>query len=102
MIENREDVKKYKFNKEQLEAIKLILEGHSVFLSGPGGAGKSYIVDYLRGKMAGDIVLLAPTGVAALNIKGTTVHRFLVWPHNFLIFIKKHIYLKSRLIYFVL
>jgi hypothetical protein len=55
------------------------------FLSGQGGVGKSEILKILKlwcdvtfGKTAGDYgscVILAPTGMSAFNIKGTTWHK---------------------------
>lgn len=57
--------------------IDAVLEGKNVFLTGKAGTGKSHIVktviDILlkRGK---NIAALAPTGIAANNIGGATLH----------------------------
>lgn len=61
-------------NKKQLEAYQHICKGSNVFISGPGGVGKSFLINYLREQFAKDTIFLAPTGVAALNIKGSTIH----------------------------
>jgi len=50
--------------------------GRSVFITGRAGTGKSTLLEYFRGITARKIVVLAPTGVAALNIKGQTIHSF--------------------------
>ncbi len=63
------------FNEEQRAAIDLIRYGRNVFLSGAGGTGKSSIIrEAIRGMQ--NVVLLAPTGGAALNIGGQTIHAF--------------------------
>ncbi len=53
-----------------------------LFVTGKAGAGKSTWLDYCRRKSAKNIVVLAPTGVAALNVHGQTVHRFFGFPVN--------------------
>ncbi len=71
-------------NTKQKLAFQKILSGENVFLSGPGGVGKSYIVRYLMDKFSDSTVLLAPTGIAALNIGGSTVHRTFKFPTSVL------------------
>ena len=48
----------------------------SVFITGRAGTGKSTLLEYFRVITAKKVVALAPTGVAALNIKGQTIHSF--------------------------
>jgi len=48
----------------------------SVFITGRAGTGKSTLLEYFRSVTARKVVALAPTGVAALNIKGQTIHSF--------------------------
>ena len=52
-----------------------------IFISGLGGTGQSYVIEILvlwnkiiRDK---DTAVTAPTGIAAYNIQGLTVHRLL-------------------------
>jgi len=60
----------------QEQAIKLLDAGLNVFLTGKAGTGKSFLVDYFVAKHSDkSIVKCAPTGVAALNIEGATIHR---------------------------
>jgi len=47
-----------------------------VFLTGRAGTGKSTLLKYFRTKTRKKHVVLAPTGVAALNVKGQTIHSF--------------------------
>jgi ATP-dependent DNA helicase PIF1 len=45
-----------------------------IFLTGKAGTGKSLLLQYFRQKSEKNIVVCAPTGVAALNIGGQTIH----------------------------
>ncbi len=49
---------------------------HSVFVTGRAGTGKSTLLQYFRGSSRKNLVVLAPTGVAALNVLGQTIHSF--------------------------
>lgn len=48
----------------------------SVFITGRAGTGKSTLLDYFRKNTRKNVVVLAPTGVAALNVEGQTIHSF--------------------------
>ena len=48
----------------------------NLFITGKAGVGKSTLLSYFISKTKKNTVLLAPTGVAALNIKGSTIHSF--------------------------
>ncbi|MFH1631741.1 MAG: AAA family ATPase [bacterium] len=50
--------------------------GNHIFLTGRAGTGKSTLLKYFRSKTNKKHVVLAPTGVAALNVKGQTIHSF--------------------------
>lgn len=47
-----------------------------LFLTGRAGTGKSTLLKYFRKKTRKKHIVLAPTGVAALNVKGQTIHSF--------------------------
>lgn len=53
----------------------LASSGENTFLTGAAGTGKSYQVDRFTGRHP-DTHVTASTGVAALNVKGMTVHRW--------------------------
>lgn len=61
-------------NEKQQKAFNKIIEGKNLFISGPGGVGKSYLIRYIMSHFKDSSVLLAPTGIAALNIEGSTIH----------------------------
>src|SRR3989344_5843855 len=48
----------------------------NVFVTGKAGTGKSTLLDYFRKTTKKKIAVLAPTGVAAVNIQGQTIHSF--------------------------
>lgn len=51
---------------EQQRALELLLEGKNVFLTGPGGTGKSYFIEHLRQHFDKRIATTALTGCAAI------------------------------------
>ncbi|TAH35178.1 DUF2075 domain-containing protein [Candidatus Saccharibacteria bacterium] len=61
----------------QAQALNIMLEGHSVFLTGAPGAGKTYVLNEFirRAKRTGkNVAVTASTGIAATHIGGTTIH----------------------------
>lgn len=50
--------------------------GSHVFITGRAGTGKSTLLEYFRSITEKNLVVLAPTGVAAVNIAGQTIHSF--------------------------
>lgn len=66
-------------NEKQYNAYKIMENGENIFLSGPGGVGKSHIIKlfnniYSRKKK---IAICSSTGISALLIGGTTLHSYL-------------------------
>lgn len=57
--------------KQQL-AIELAKAGNNLFITGSAGVGKSWVVEQIMTK---NTMLTAPTGIAAINIKGITCHK---------------------------
>lgn len=47
-----------------------------LFVTGKAGTGKSTLLEHFRATTKKNPVVLAPTGVAALNVKGVTIHHF--------------------------
>lgn len=52
----------------------------SVFLTGKAGTGKSTFLRYIRANTKKKTVVLAPTGIAAVNVGGQTLHSFFKIP----------------------
>ena len=55
-----------------------------LFVSGCGGNGKSYLIKTIKAWVQTitrkDVAVAAPTGIAAFNINGLTIHRILMLP----------------------
>lgn len=47
-----------------------------VFITGKAGTGKSTLLEYFRQNTSKEVAVLAPTGVAAINVNGQTIHSF--------------------------
>lgn len=54
--------------------------GRSIFLTGKAGTGKTTFLKYITQSISKRYVILAPTGVAAINAGGTTIHSFFQLP----------------------
>ena len=54
--------------------------GRSVFLTGKAGTGKTTFLKHITGTISKRFVVLAPTGVAAINAGGSTIHSFFQLP----------------------
>ena len=52
----------------------------SVFLTGKAGTGKSTFLKYIRTNTKKKSIVLAPTGIAAVNVGGQTLHSFFKIP----------------------
>lgn len=69
------------FNREQQHAYDAIMAGkHNVFLTGNAGTGKSYVLEKALedlDKTDHHTLCCAPTGIAAINIGGITLHKLL-------------------------
>lgn len=66
----------------QIKETLALLNGsnQNVFITGRAGTGKSTLLNYFRSTTEKQVVVLAPTGVAALNVEGQTVHSFCGFP----------------------
>lgn len=62
----------FNFSESQQSAYDAVQSGKNVFITGSAGNGKSYLTNALKDK---DTAVFAPTGIAALNVKGVTCHR---------------------------
>lgn len=68
-------------NKDMALAWQFIADtGLSVFLTGKAGTGKTTFLRNLKKEAPKRMVILAPTGVAAINAGGQTIHSFFQFP----------------------
>ena len=64
-------------NPEFQHALELMEDTRlNLFITGRAGTGKSTLLNYFKEKTQKNIAVLAPTGVAALNVQGQTIHSF--------------------------
>ena len=54
--------------------------GGHLFITGRAGSGKSTLLRCLRDLIPDDMVVVAPTGLAAVNVGGQTIHSFFGLP----------------------
>ncbi|GBC31310.2 ATP-dependent DNA helicase PIF1-like [Rhizophagus irregularis DAOM 181602=DAOM 197198] len=56
------------------------MEALRIIVMGTAGTGKSYLINAIRERLQQATIVLAPTGVAAFNIQGSTIHSALSIP----------------------
>ncbi len=70
-------LKKIDFNPEFEKAWAIISKtSKNLLITGRAGTGKSTFLKFIRDNLKKNLVVLAPTGVSALNIQGQTIHSF--------------------------
>ena len=68
-------------NMEMQQALQLIqFTRQSLFLTGKAGTGKSTFLRYIAATTKKKYIILAPTGIAAINAGGSTLHSFFKLP----------------------
>lgn len=73
----------YSLNRDLNLAHRIIEQtGENLFLTGKAGTGKTTFLRHLRHTSPKRMVVLAPTGVAAINAEGTTIHSFFQLPFS--------------------
>src|ERR1700733_11973075 len=69
---------------------------YPVFLTGKAGTGKTTFLKYIKENTRKNTAVVAPTGVAAINAGGTTIHSFFQLPFGpYLPENKKHFSLQN-------
>ncbi|RKS93846.1 UvrD-like helicase family protein [Flavobacterium limicola] len=68
-------------NKEFQNALELIENtNQTFFLTGKAGTGKSTFLKHIIKTVSKNFVVIAPTGIAAVNVNGVTIHSFFSFP----------------------
>ena len=83
-------------NQEWQQALQIIqYTRRSLFLTGKAGTGKSTFLRYVAQNTKKKHVILAPTGIAAINAGGQTLHSFFKLPFHPLLPLR--VFLRMRL-----
>lgn len=71
----------FDFSGEFKEALELMENSkHHIFITGKAGSGKSTLLRYFKNITKKNNITLAPTGIAAVNVDGQTIHSFFSFP----------------------
>ena len=65
-------------SKSQKQALTKLKSGKNIFLTGAPGTGKSFIIRQFIEESESEgkqVLVCAPTGIAALNLNGVTMHQ---------------------------
>lgn len=62
------------------KAIELLDNGENVFITGKAGTGKTTLIKHWLKQTDKEVAIVAPTGIAAMNAGGVTIHSFLNLP----------------------
>lgn len=78
------DINKIELDNEGFKkALQIVQFTHnSLFLTGKAGTGKSTFLKYIASTTKKKHIILAPTGIAAINAGGTTLHSFFKLPFH--------------------
>lgn len=78
------DLSNIKLSEEQKSLFEILENSlDDIFVTGKAGTGKSLLLQYFRENTSKNIVVVAPTGVAALNVRGQTIHSLFRIPPSF-------------------
>ena len=67
------------------QVLERIATGESpLYITGKAGTGKSSLLRHIQNQSNGRLAVVAPTGVAAVNARGVTVHSFFGFPAKLL------------------
>lgn len=68
-------------NLDFIKAVDLVQHTkQSFFLTGRAGTGKSTFLKFITSNIEKNFIVVAPTGIAALNVGGVTIHSFFRFP----------------------
>ena len=82
-MENTSPQRKIVKNRDWETAWRIINDTDTnLFLTGKAGTGKTTFLRYLKEHSQKRIVVLAPTGIAAINARGVTIHSFFQLPFS--------------------
>lgn len=72
-------------NEQQLKILDLVRKRENVLYTGPAGCGKSAVTELIKAELhdlGKHVDIIAPTGIAAVNVGGMTLHAYVGWTPN--------------------
>ncbi len=76
---------KVTLNQEKLDLFDYISSTKNhIFITGKAGTGKSTLLEHLRSNSDKNTIVCAPTGIAAINVGGQTIHSLFRLPFNYI------------------
>ena len=76
---------KVTLNQEKLDLYNYIATTKNhIFITGKAGTGKSTLLEHLRSNSDKNTIVCAPTGIAAINVGGQTIHSLFRLPFNYI------------------
>lgn len=83
--ERQIEINNIELSEEQQKIFNIIEnQNNNIFVTGKAGTGKSSLLQYFKYKSKKRLVVVAPTGVAALNVGGQTIHSLFGIPPKFI------------------
>src|SRR3989344_6338895 len=80
-LRKKEEVESIEGNEEFSKLFEMMERTYNhVFITGRAGTGKSTLLKYFVRKTKKKTIVLAPTGLAALQVDGQTIHSFFKLP----------------------
>jgi len=77
LLQKLEAQNEYILTDEHKKCLSVLEDSNdNLFITGKAGTGKSMLVQQFRNYSRKNVVVLAPTGIAALNVRGQTIHSF--------------------------
>lgn len=81
-----EEVEEVTFEGKAAQVLDLMLHsGQSLFITGKAGTGKSTLLRHFVATTQKRVAVLTPTGIAAINVRGQTIHSFFRFPSRLLV-----------------
>ena len=78
--QEKKEPERFKLDKIGQQALSLVKKGENLFITGKAGTGKTTLLREILRQVNKKIAIVAPTGVAAKNAVGITIHSFLRLP----------------------
>jgi len=79
------DTSELEITEEIAKALEIMENTHdTVYVTGKAGTGKSTLLKHFCNNTTKKIAIVAPTGVAAINVGGMTIHSFFKFPFGIL------------------